>query len=154
MPHEFFARQAAREGIELPAQGDYGVGVAFLPQEKTQKRSCEEAIESIVAGEGQRFLGWRDVPVRPEHIGTLAARAQPRIRHFFVGRGALPDTYPFESKLFVIRRRVEKAVAAMGLPDGADFYIPSLSSNRVVYKGLVLAHQLEPLLPGTSPTSR
>ena len=153
MPHEFFAGQAEREGIDLPAEGGYGVGVAFLPPEETQLRSCEEAIEATVAEEGLRFLGWRDVPVRPEHIGTLAARVQPRIRHFFVGRGLLPDTYPFESKLFVIRRRIEKAVTALGLPDGADFYICSLSSKRIVYKGLVLAHQLEPFYPDLSDES-
>ena len=153
MPHEFFAAQAERAGIDLPTLGDYGVGVAFLPQEEAQRRSCEDVIEGVVTEEGQRFLGWRDVPVRPEHIGTLAARVQPRIRHFFVARGELAETYPFESKLFVIRRRVEKAVAAMGLADGADFYIPSLSSNRIVYKGLVLAHQLEPFYPDLSDES-
>ena len=153
MPHEFFAGQAEREGIELPAEGDYGVGVAFLPSEDTQRRACEETIERVVREEGQRFLGWRRVPVRPEAIGTLAARVQPDIRHFFVGRGQQPDTYPFESKLFVIRRRIEKTVAGMGLPDGDDFYICSLSSNRIVYKGLVLAHQLEPFYPDLSDDS-
>ena len=153
MPHEFFAKQARGEGIELPAEGVYGVGVAFLPTEETQRRVCEETIERVVRDEGQRFLGWRNVPVRPEAIGTLAARVQPDIRHFFVGRGQLPATYPFESKLFVIRRRIEKTVAGLGLLDGDDFYICSLSSNRVVYKGLVLAHQLEPFYPDLTDES-
>ena len=153
MPHEFIAKQAGCEGIELPAEGDYGVGVAFLPPEETQRRVCEETIERVVREEGQRFLGWRNVPVRPEAIGTLAARVQPDIRHFFVGRGQLPDTYPFESKLFVIRRRIEKTVAGLGLLDGDDFYICSLSSSQIVYKGLVLARQLEPFYPDLTDES-
>ncbi len=143
MPHEFFAGQAASLGIELPDPGSYGVGVAFLPREEAQRRACEGAIETAVGKEGQRFLGWRDVPVDSGAIGTLSAREQPVIRHFFVGIGSLPDSYPFETKLFVIRRRIEKAVAALGLPDGGDFYVCSLSSSLIVYKGLVLARQLE-----------
>ena len=153
MPHEFFARHTASTGIELPPEGDYGVGVAFLPPEEAQRQACEETIESIAREEGQRFLGWRSVPVRPEAIGTLAAKVQPAIRHFFVGRGSLDDACPFEIKLFVIRRRIEKAVADLGLPGGDDFYICSLSSNRIVYKGLVLAHQLEPFYPDLSDES-
>ena len=70
-----------------------------------------------------------------------------------MGRGSLDDACPFEIKLFVIRRRIEKAVADLGLPGGDDFYICSLSSNRIVYKGLVLAHQLEPFYPDLSDES-
>ena len=153
MPHEFFVEQAAGLGIELPGRGSYGVGVAFLPREEPQRRACEEVIESVVWQEGQRFLGWRDVPVDSQAIGTLSARVQPVIRHFFVGRGALPDSYPFETKLVVIRRQIEKAVAALGLPGGDDFYVCSLSSKRIVYKGLVLAHQLEPFYHDLSDES-
>ena len=144
MPHEFFSREAGRLGIELPARGDYGVGVAFLPREAKERAACEQTIERIVGQEGQSFLGWRDVPVSPAAIGTLAARVQPVIRHFFVGRGdGMSSEYPFELKLFVVRRQIEKAVAALDDAISDNFYVCSLSSTQVVYKGLIMAEQLE-----------
>ena len=144
MPHSFFVKETRRLGVALPGPGDYGVGMVFLPRESGERAACEEAIERVVGREGQTFLGWRDVPVSPDAIGTLAARVQPTIRQFIVGRGGgLPAEYPFELKLYVVRRQIENAVAALHLENGDDFYIPSLSSNQVVYKGLIMAQQLE-----------
>ena len=144
MPHRFLELQASRVGVTLPPPGEYGVGAAFLPRDPAQRQTCENLIERIVLDEGQRFLGWRDVPVSPDAIGTLANRVRPAIRHFFVGRsGDMTPSYPFELKLYVIRKQIERAVSATGLPDKADFYISSLSSNKLVYKGLIMARQLE-----------
>ena len=144
MPHEFFVQECSGLGIDLPEYGRYGVGMVFLPQDAEQGRSCEEIIQRVVSDEGQTLLGWRDVPVSPDAIGTLAARVQPVIRQFFVGRSAeLEDQLHFELKLYVIRKQIENAVATSGTEQKEDFYICSLSSNRVVYKGLIMAHQLE-----------
>ena len=144
MPHEFFAQGCSSLGIDLPEVGSYGLGMVFLPQDREQRTVCEGIVQRVVGEEGQTLLGWRDVPVSPDAIGTLAARVQPVIRQFFVGRSADPDDrFRFELKLYVIRKLIEKAVASSGIQDAGDFYISSLSSNRVVYKGLIMAHQLE-----------
>ena len=144
LPHEFFVNETSNIGIDLPEFGEYGVGVVFLPENLAERSLCESAIESVVKDEGQSFLGWRDVPVNPENIGSLAARVQPTIRQFFVRYNELPEGYDFNTKLFVIRRQIEKTVNALSLDNGDDFYVCSLSSNCIVYKGLILAHQLEP----------
>ena len=144
MPHRFFAKEARGLGFGLPGPGDYAVGVVYLPQDAAERAACERAVEHVVAEEGQTFLGWRDVPVSRDAIGVLAARVMPVIRQFFVARGdGLPAEYPFELKLYVVRRQIGRAIAALGLDDREQFYICSLSSNKVVYKGLILADQLE-----------
>jgi glutamate synthase (NADPH/NADH) large chain len=143
LPHEFFASEAGALGFSLPAEGKYGVANVFLPMDAGVRAACETAIEEVVANEGFSFLGWRDVPTDPAAIGVLAARMQPFLRQFFVALDApLPPGYSFEIKLFVLRRQIESAVPAMGLDETDAFYICSLSSSQVVYKGLVKAEQL------------
>ncbi len=141
MPHEFISREFGSLGASVPERGDYGVGMAFLPPDPDERARCERAIERIIAEEGQRFLTWRDVPVSPDQIGTLSARVMPVIKQFMVGR-ADSSKSEFELRLFVIRKRIEKAVLGDDLSAGGDFYICSLSSRTLVYKGLIIAHQL------------
>ena len=144
MPHAFFAKECDRLGVSLPEPGNYGVGTVFLPQDPNQRERCEQTIERTVGEGGQVFLGWRDVPVSPDAIGTLANKVRPGIRQFFVARSPdLSEDYPFELKLYVVRKQIEKAVAQTNMPDRSDFYVCSLSSKRVVYKGLIMAEQLE-----------
>ena len=144
MPHEFFARECAGLGMTLPEPGAYGVGAVFLPRDPEQRAACEGIVQKIVADEGQAFLGWRDVPVSPDAVGVLAARVQPVIRQFFVGRAPnSPDKLPLELRLYIIRKRISRAVAATAAANSPDFYICSLSSKLIVYKGLIMAHQLE-----------
>ena len=141
MPHEFIAERFGALGIPVPDSGEYGVGMTFLPRDADERARCEAVIEKIVGEEGQRFLGWRDVPVSPDAIGTLSARVMPVIRQFMVGRGnaAAPD---FELRLFVIRKRIETAILGDDLAADSEFYICSLSSRTLVYKGLIMAHQI------------
>ena len=154
MPHEFFSGQAARTGISLPDPGNYAVGVVFLPMDPEQRGRCERIIEDIVAEEGQTFLGWRDVPVSPDAIGTLAAQVMPSIRQFFVQKSDdLKDEFQFEMKLYVIRKHIAASVATAGISQVDDFYISSLSSNRVVYKGLIMADQLQHFYQDLADTS-
>ena len=145
MPHEFFAQQAESAGIDLPGSGRYGVGMVFLPQGSEARRRCEEIIGTVVAREGQTLLGWRDVPVSPGAIGRLSAEVMPVIRQFFVLKSAdIADESAFELKLYVIRKSIEAAVQAEDGVDLADhFYVASLSSNKIVYKGLIMASQIE-----------
>ena len=144
MPHEFFAREAESLGFELPPAGGYAVGMVFLPPDAGQREQCEREIERVVADEGLRLLGWRDVPVSPDAIGRMARAVMPVIRQFFVARPdgiAAGDAFALE--LYLARRRIENSVARAGLSDSGHFYISSMSDRQIVYKGLVMAHQLE-----------
>ena len=143
IPHEFYTRECAKLGLKLPGLGSYGTGLVFLPQDSAQRELCQNIIEETVREEGQTILGWRNVPVDDSEIGRHASDVQPMIRQVFVGRGPhTPDEAALGRKLYVIRRRVEKAVEASGIGDAETFYIPSLYTNRIVYKGLLMADQI------------
>ncbi|MDZ4199080.1 MAG: glutamate synthase central domain-containing protein, partial [Kiritimatiellia bacterium] len=149
MPHEFFLSAIA--GFRLPDRDAYGAGLVFLPKDPEAGRRYEDWIESVVREEGQTLLGWRDVPVQEDCLGDLARRAAPRIRQVFVGRGAgLADDLHFERKLYVIRKRLERAVRESDQPGREFFYLPSLSHRTLVYKGLLLAEQVIPFFPDLS----
>ena len=140
IPDAFFRRECKGLGIELPPAGSYGVGTLF-EYGLEEGRDCEGSLERIVAEEGQRFLGFRDVPTAPEHAGRLARKVMPRIRQFFVERRN-GDADAFERKLYVIRRRLHKAVE-----ETHDGYVVSLSSRKVIYKGLLKGWQLPNFYP-------
>src|SRR5207253_11437304 len=115
-PHRFLTEACDKLGIRLPASGEYGVGMVFLPTDPAERRRCEELFEQIVREEGQSVLGWRDVPTDPSSLGPTAGRAQPKIRQLFVGRSAdIDGELAFERRLYVIRRRIENAVKATSL---------------------------------------
>jgi glutamate synthase (NADPH) large chain len=141
LPHRFLAA-AFREAVghDLPSPGAYATGLVFLPRDPGLRMRCEELLVRICAEEGRRALGWRDPPVHPLSIGRLARASEPVVRQLFVERRT-GDQAAFERKLYVIRRRVERAAAAAGVPE-AQFTIVSLSSQRLVYKGLLRAPQL------------
>ena len=145
LPHSFFKRQCRLGGLSLPDEGDYAVGMVFLPRKAEHRRWCERAIEKTVWEEDQVFLGWRDVPVDFTQAGELATQVSPLIRQFFIGRGDLAaDQDQFERKLYVVRKVIENAVDAKLPEDNRDdFYIASLSSKTIVYKGLLRADQLD-----------
>jgi glutamate synthase domain-containing protein 2/glutamate synthase domain-containing protein 1/glutamate synthase domain-containing protein 3 len=134
IPHDFFRSVV---DFELPAPGQYGVGVCFLPQDPDLRRKLELLLELNVRVEGQIVLGWRDVPIDEEHVGETANRSRPHIRQLFIeaGPGHRDDQDAFERKLYVIRRIVE-------LASGPDFYAPSFSSRTIVYKGMLISTQL------------
>ena len=143
MPHDFLRRETAKLGIDLPGPGGYAAGVVFLPQDSAERETCEAIVVRATEQEGQRFLGWRDVPVDPSVIGYVARECQPAIRQFFIGMGPAYDSAAFERKLFVIRKVAERQVLDAGLSGGGEFYVCSLSSKLVVYKGLLMGTQLE-----------
>jgi glutamate synthase (ferredoxin) len=147
-PHTFLARQADRLGLRLPKPGGYGAGMVFLPRDPASREGCEKIFERVVAEEGQRLLGWRDVPTDNRDLGPTARAAEPLVRQIFIGRSDdLADDLAFERKLYVIRRRVENAVRASDLPGRRFFYVPSLSFKTIVYKGMLKATQLASYYP-------
>jgi glutamate synthase domain-containing protein 2/glutamate synthase domain-containing protein 1/glutamate synthase domain-containing protein 3 len=143
IPHEFFVRETKKSGIELPAPGAYGVGMVFMPLDAAKRRACEEIFERVIAEEGQKVLGWRDVPIDATQCGEIARQALPAIRQIFIGTSAeLSDEEAVERKLYVIRKRVTSEGAKITLDDGELFYVCSLSSSTVVYKGQLISHQI------------
>ena len=145
MPDAFLRRECAALKIDLPAPGAYGAGLVFLPRDVWERNVCENLFARVVREEGQRLLGWRTVPTAPEVCGELGRNLMPEIRQVFVGAGKrVTDADALERKLYVIRKRIENAVRASGLRDAEAFYVPSLSSRTIVYKGLLLPEQMAP----------
>ncbi|MBF0165675.1 MAG: glutamate synthase subunit alpha, partial [Magnetococcales bacterium] len=146
IPDAFLRGQAGKLGINLPPEGDYGVGMIFLPKEKDLQASCQRLVEQVISEEGQLFLGWRAVPIsRQARIGYTAKGSEPSIRQVFIGVRNRPDNADpmwFERKLYIIRRRVENAVMGYGQEEIKSFYISSFSSKTLVYKGMFLADQV------------
>jgi glutamate synthase (ferredoxin) len=144
VPHKFLKRKAERHGFSLPEPGYYGVGMIFLPQDVNHRRAIEIQLEKIVASEGQRVLGWRTVKVNNAAIGSMAKRAEPKMRMIFVARNPdLPDDMAFERKLYVIRKRAENEIRYGGLYESGEyFYIASLSHKTLIYKGMLVSDQL------------
>ena len=146
MPDAFFRKFTAEIGLTLPPEGEYGVGMVFLPQDTAPLAACVAHIEKIVADEGLTLLGWREVPLNPAAIGRDARVVCPTIRQFFVGKGSAntPNRAVLERKLYVVRKAITNTLHTAGISDDdADFYyICSLSANTVVYKGLLVSYQL------------
>jgi glutamate synthase (NADPH/NADH) large chain len=148
IPHRFLCDVAAKSGVNLRGKGGYGVGMVFLPQDKTGRVECFRLFEQVLADEGLHFLGWRDVPTESSSLGASAKAAQPLIRQVFIDRPErLVEDLAFERKLYVVRRLVEKAVSRSAIPSRGDFYIPSLSCRTIVYKGMLNASQLQVFYP-------
>jgi glutamate synthase (ferredoxin) len=119
-----------------------------MSTEAADRHKCWQTLERIVVEEGQRMLGWRSVPVNNASLGPTAKAAEPVVRQVFIGRNSkLQDDLAFERKLYVIRRRAEKSIRYSGVKGLGDFYIPSLSAKTLVYKGMLMAEQLEMFYP-------
>ncbi len=142
IPHEFFARECTKLGFSLPDPGQYGVGMVFLPVEPKQMLASQGIIENIATEEGLTVLGWRDTPVNGDAIGRHARAIQPYIQQVFLRAAAGMSQDELERKLFIVRRRAENEIADSDLKEKEFFYIPSLSSRTIVYKGLLLAPQI------------
>ncbi len=151
-PHGFLQLAAKEAGFALPAFGEYGVGMVFLPQDAAQRAGCEKVFGDIIAEEGQRVLGWRTVPTANASLGATAKASEPFMRQVFIGRDAkLTDDLAFERKLYVIRKRAENAIRYSGKVKGGEFfYLASLSYKTVVYKGMLLTTQLPEYYPDLS----
>jgi glutamate synthase domain-containing protein 2/glutamate synthase domain-containing protein 1/glutamate synthase domain-containing protein 3 len=129
--------------FELPPAGRYGVLMCFLPREQARRARLEGLLERAVVAERQTVLGWRDVPVAPEHTGEVAGACRPEIRQLFVGAGPEQgdDQDAFERKLYVIRRVCELS------PEGEGLYVASSSSRTLNYKGMLISRQLAAFYP-------
>ena len=138
IPHEYYEKVCAQAGFALPARGDYGTGLIFLSHDRGERAAAELEFARIIEEEGQRLIDFRDVPVDESMLGKTAKNSMPYIRQVFIGREG-PGGDAFERRLYIIRRRMEKAAKERGL----KFYMPSLSSKTIVYKGMLTAEQVD-----------
>ncbi|MFZ3028414.1 glutamate synthase-related protein [Rhodoferax sp.] len=144
LPDALYREEMAAQGVTLPPPGEYGVGMVFLPKEHASRQACEQELERAVQAEGQVLLGWRDVPVdRNMPMSPNVRKKEPILRQIFIGRGndvIVQDA--LERKLYVIRKCASKHIQALKLKHSKEYYVPSMSSRTVIYKGLLLADQV------------
>ena len=143
IPDKFYRAFFLENKKELPSEGRYGTGILFLPPNKDEQNFCEKEIERIVAQERQSIIGWRDVPVNDAVIGISAKQTQPMIRQVFIkANDSLKTQIDFERKLYIIRKRIEQEIDNSKITQKNSFYINSLSSRTIVYKGLLTPAQV------------
>ena len=144
LPDALYREEMAKQGVTLPPMGEYGVGMIFLPKEHASRQACEQELERAIQAEGQVLLGWRDVPVNLEMpMSPTVREKEPVIRQVFIGRGSdviVQDA--LERKLYVIRKTASAAIQNLQLKHSKEYYVPSMSSRTVIYKGLLLADQV------------
>lgn len=142
MPHTFLD---AVTDFALPNAGEYAAGLIFLPTSSDERAAVKDGIQHLAAEDGLTVLGWREVPIRPEVIGTLARDAMPKIEQLFVSKLGLSGPshrgIELDRLVYPFRKRIEHEY---------DVYLPSLSSRTIVYKGMVTTLQLEPFYPDLS----
>ena len=143
IPHEFFKRECEVLGISLPAAGEYGVGMIFAHKYESLRNEQKRIFEEVVREEGQVVLGWREVPVDGTKVGKEAAAIRPWMIQILIGKGPdVTNNAEFERKLYVIRKLAEKRIIPLSKELSSDFYIASLSSKTIVYKGMLTPGQL------------
>jgi glutamate synthase (ferredoxin) len=163
MPDKFLRREMAKKGVELPPEGDYGSGCVFFSPEASVREVAMQVFELVVREEGQKFLGWRTVPVKSELLGKTSSRYEPVIKQIFIGKSPdITDPMDFERKLYVIRKRVGAWIRNNEVPNqfrdvhgnkgnsfpGADYhYVTGLSARTMVYKGMLTPCQLSTYFP-------
>ena len=144
LPDALYREEMAAQGVALPPPGEYGVGMIFLPKEHASRLACEQEMERAIKAEGQVLLGWRDVPVnRDMPMSPTVREKEPILRQVFIGRGndvIVQDA--LERKLYVIRKTCSANIQRLKLKHSKEYYVPSMSSRTVVYKGLLLADQV------------
>ncbi len=141
IPHDFLVTQC---DFKLPALHEYAVGMVFLPRKENQRTYCIGVFESEIKKQGLDILGWRKVPVNREVVGSIAAQTEPSIMQVFIGRGAnkLSD-HEFNIKLFCARKIAEHTISSSKLSEASYFYLPSLSTHTLIYKGLLIPEDIK-----------
>ena len=148
IPHGFFAPECEKLGFTLPEPGHYAIGQFFMPRDAAARAKVREIVKVAVADEGQIVLGWRDVPVDNSVLGERVKAVEPVMQQIFIGRGAkITSEDDFERRLFIIRKVVSNRLYDEKDPKLAEYYPVSMSSRTIIYKGMVLVHQLGALLP-------
>ncbi len=141
LPDAFLRGEAARLGFDLPPNRRYAVGHVFLPPDPAMRAACEAILERAIEDEGQRVLGWRDVPIDASRAGPVARDVMPVFRQVFVRMRRVPPS-AWERTLYVIRKLAENHVRERQADPAGFFHVASLSTETIIYKGLLLPAQL------------
>ncbi|MBP1663946.1 MAG: gltB [Bacteroidetes bacterium] len=144
IPHEFILLQ----GIAVPSKGKYGTGLVFLPKDVQKSNDCLNVIKDYVEKEGLTLLAVRDVPVNSEILGEISASNEPDIKQIFITGNLQQDE--LERKLYIVRKKIEKAIQQSKLAAERSFYIVSLSTKQMIYKGMLTSLQLREYFPDLS----
>ncbi len=149
IPHAFLAKKMNELNYPIPGEGEYGVGMIFLPQEPNARNYCEGVCERVIENEGLELIGWRDVPQNVESCGLTAGGTRPMVHQLFIKKGDLTiDT--FERKLYIVRKQIELAIRKAKHKYTEAFYVCSLSARTIIYKGQLLAFQIPEFFPDLS----
>ncbi len=135
IPHDFFKEVCA---FSLPHAGEYAVGNVFLPQKQNQRDFCIKVFEENLKVQGLQLLGWRDAPTNKSVPGRIARETEPFVKQVFVGKGGELDNFQFNLKLFISRKITEHAIGQSKLSQSGFFYLPSLSTKIIIFKGLLV----------------
>ena len=148
IPHEFFIKECLKQNLSLPPAGEYAVGMLFLPPDVVERENLQRHFEKIVRENKLEVLGWRNVPVNSEILGEKSRQSQPQIMQVFLSSNPqimermTIDDNAFERVLYIIRREAENKIRYGSLRGGKYFYLSSLSSRTIVYKGMLTTVQL------------
>ncbi|MGB7417526.1 MAG: glutamate synthase large subunit, partial [Thermosynechococcaceae cyanobacterium] len=146
LPHKFFAKEAAPLGFDLPEPGQYGVGMIYASPEAQEREASRRAFEKVVAAEGQKVIGWRDVPTDNSSLGNTAKASEPFMEQVFIQRSAdIADDMAFERKLYVLRKLAHNAIRPTGIDE--HWYVSTMSCRTIVYKGMLMPVQVGQYYP-------
>ncbi len=140
IPHDFFVENC---DFKLPNSGDYAVSNVFLPKKENQRQFCIDTFEKNITDQGLKVLGWRNVPVDAAHLGKIAARTEPFIKQIFIGKNEQQHSFDFDLKLFIARKLTEHTIYNSKLSESKFFYLPSLSTKTLIYKGLLMPEDIK-----------
>ncbi|MCP4129935.1 MAG: glutamate synthase subunit alpha, partial [bacterium] len=138
IPHSFYKGEVP----VIPDEGEYGTGLVFLPIEKAETDFCMKELEKVCEEEGHKIVAWRDIPVDDSELGEIAKRSEPLIKQVFIIGKYEQDRQSMERKLYIIRKVIEERIRKSSLEEANYFYIPSLSSKTIVYKGMLAPAQV------------
>ncbi|WP_299438423.1 glutamate synthase large subunit [uncultured Aquimarina sp.] len=141
IPHDFFVENCT---FDLPEAGEYAVSNVFLPKKENQRQYCIDTFERNIIDQGLVLLGWRDVPVDTVHLGDIAATTEPFIKQIFIGKNSVEQSYfDFNLKLFTARKVTEHTIYSSKLSESKFFYLPSLSTKTLIFKGLLMPEDIK-----------
>jgi glutamate synthase (ferredoxin) len=141
IPHDYFKRVC---DFQIPEQREYAVGMVFLPKTDNQYTYCKSIFEQEVKAQGLTVLGWRKVPVDSTQLGQIALASEPNIEQLFIGKTEAIDEATFKAKLYAARKITEHAIRASKISENSYFYVPSLSTTTLIYKGIIMPEDIGP----------
>src|SRR3954454_7547535 len=151
MPHKFFTKQADKLGFQLPAPGEYAVGVLFMPRDPDWRQIIRDIYAQTIKREGMVLIGWRDVPTDNSTLGVTVKPTEPVHQQVFIGRGKkIKNEDDFERRLYILRKLISQKIYSRRERRLSGYYPVSISCRTVVYKGMFLADQLATYYPDLS----